>query len=112
MGNARGPVVRAMIMDLVPTERRGRWNSIQSISGFTWSGSAALGGYIADVSGDYRFTFVVTAMVYTFSGLLSVPLLFCYPQDFHSVRTAVASQSQPEASLPIANRAAMELLDR
>ena len=27
----------------LPKDLRGRWNSIQSLSGFTWSGSAALG---------------------------------------------------------------------
>ncbi|CAE7682314.1 unnamed protein product [Symbiodinium pilosum] len=41
--NSRGPIVRAMVMDLVTSDLRGRWNSIQSLSGFTWSGSAALG---------------------------------------------------------------------
>eukprot|EP00931_Biecheleriopsis_adriatica_P053652 TRINITY_DN31459_c0_g1_i1.p1 TRINITY_DN31459_c0_g1~~TRINITY_DN31459_c0_g1_i1.p1 ORF type:complete len:482 (-),score=61.89 TRINITY_DN31459_c0_g1_i1:115-1515(-) len=79
--NARGPIVRALIMDLVTTDMRGRWNSIQSFSGFTWSGSAALGGYLADVGGDYRFTFAVTAAIYTVSFFLSLPLFLIYPAE-------------------------------
>jgi len=79
--NARGPINRAIIMDLVTSEVRGRWNSFQSISTFTWSGSAALGGYLADLGGDYRLTFVVTAWIYTFSGLLSLSLFLIFPEE-------------------------------
>ncbi|CAE7688457.1 unnamed protein product [Symbiodinium necroappetens] len=79
--NARGPIVRSMIMDLVTSDLRGRWNSIQSLSGFTWSGSAALGGYLADYAGDYRFTFIVTALIYTASFFIGLPLYFIYPAD-------------------------------
>ncbi|CAE7462725.1 unnamed protein product [Symbiodinium natans] len=79
--NARGPIVRSIVMDLVTSDLRGRWNSIQSLSGFTWSGSAALGGYLADSAGDYRFTFVVTALIYTVSFFIGLPLYFIYPSE-------------------------------
>jgi len=78
---AWGPIIRAVVMDLVTSEVRGRWNSLQFISMFTWSGSAALGGYLADYARDYRFTFVVTAWIYTFSGLLCLVFLLVFPRE-------------------------------
>jgi len=91
--NARNPIMRAMVMDLVPVDRRGRWNSIQSMSSVTWSGSAALGGWIADWSGDYRFTFNVTAMIYTGSFLCMLPCLLIYPAE----RRTESVQADPPA---------------
>lgn len=79
--NARSPIIRAMVMDLVSSGMRGRWNAVQSISSFTWSGSAVLGGLVADMSGDYRFTFNVTAGIYTLSFCLMLPLLLICPKE-------------------------------
>jgi len=90
--NAKGPLQRAVIMDLVTTESRGRWNSVQSLSSFTWSGSAALGGYFADKFGDYRYTFAITAIIYTMSGLLLVPLFWLLPKE-RKKETAVETNS-------------------
>eukprot|EP00933_Yihiella_yeosuensis_P004895 TRINITY_DN109300_c0_g1_i1.p1 TRINITY_DN109300_c0_g1~~TRINITY_DN109300_c0_g1_i1.p1 ORF type:complete len:377 (-),score=44.81 TRINITY_DN109300_c0_g1_i1:102-1130(-) len=101
--NARGPIVRSMIMDLVPNEMRGRWNSIQSLNIFTWSGSAALGGYLADISGDYRFTFVVTASIYSFAFSVSLLLLLVYPEEQVQARqegTPMELAASPTAALP------------
>ena len=36
--------VRALLMDSVPKRHRGRWNSVESIFSFSFSGSAVLGG--------------------------------------------------------------------
>lgn len=78
--NAKQPINTAVTMDLITTEMRGRWSSIQSIAGFSWSGSAFIGGMIAQAHG-YRFSFFVTALVYTFSGFLYLPLYFIYPKE-------------------------------
>lgn len=78
--NAKQPINTAVTMDLITTEMRGRWSSIQSIAGFSWSGSAFIGGWIAQAHG-YRFSFFVTALVYTFSGLLYLPLFYIYPKE-------------------------------
>lgn len=77
----RPPLMRSIIMDLVPSDRRGRWNAFQSLRIFSWSGSAALGGWIADATGGYRTAFMVTAALHTVSGLLIVPLLLIYPEE-------------------------------
>lgn len=97
--NAKGPITRAIIMDLVSTDMRGRWNSIQSISSFTWAGSAALGGYIADSSGDYRFTFAVTAAIYSISGLMFIMLLFIYPREGANNRQSASERQAASLSL-------------
>lgn len=79
---SRIPIIRAVILDLVPTDKRGRWNSFSSIRIFSWSGSAALGGLIADAAGgDYRATFVVTAGLHTCTAVLTSLLLSIYPKE-------------------------------
>jgi len=91
--NSSGPVIGAVLMDLVTSEMRGRWSSIQSIAGFSWSGSAFIGGWVAQSAG-YRASFAVTASVYTFSGLLLIPLLFVFPKEREA--EALTKQVTPE----------------
>jgi len=99
--NAKGPIARAVVMDLVPAHTRGRWNSIQSILSFSWSGSALLGGFLADAT-DYRLTFMVTAVIYTVAGLILCPLLWLYPGDTRITADASSLQGpvQDVADLP------------
>ena len=78
--NSIYPIDRSIIMDFVPTEQRGRWNSVESISAMTWSGSAVIGGYLMD-SHDYRFTFVITGWIYLCACVLRIPLLFLVPKS-------------------------------
>ncbi|KAK7242514.1 major facilitator superfamily protein [Aureococcus anophagefferens] len=55
---------------------RARWNAAESINLFSWSGSAALGGYLIDRHG-YRVTFLVTAAIQFVAALIlaSIALL-------------------------------------
>ncbi|CAJ1354629.1 unnamed protein product [Effrenium voratum] len=99
--NARGPIVRAVVMDLVPSDMRGRWNSIQSMQAFSWSGSAALGGYLVDLAGDYRFTFVVTAGIYSFAFLGYIPIALLWPKRQRSEAARSPSvQNAPGTARP------------
>lgn len=52
--NAAYPVDRSILMDFIQSGSRGKWNSIASLTTMTWSGSAVLGGYLADKY-DYRY---------------------------------------------------------
>lgn len=61
--NAGYPTQRAIMMDVVPKKDRGKWNSLESFTTFTWTGSAALGGYLI-TSHDYRYTFRLTGILY------------------------------------------------
>ena len=58
--NCTTGISRSVLMDTVPEEKRGRWNSLESLQNASWAGSAVVGGYIADRYG-YGTTFLVTA---------------------------------------------------
>ena len=73
--NGSAGIKRSILMDAVPKAHRVRWNSLESITRMTWSGSAALGGWCIDAFG-FRQTFLITAIVYTFS---TTPLLLLIP---------------------------------
>ena len=67
-------------MDCVHPSHRGRWSALNSLSRFTWSGSAFIGGIITD-NHSYRYTFVVTAGIYIFSNCLYTPLVYIVPKQ-------------------------------
>lgn len=76
--NAGGPLIQALILDIVPQQHRGKWSSFASLRRMTWSGSAFVGGVLSD-SHDYRYAFFITACTHTASGLilLLVTVLSC-----------------------------------
>lgn len=84
--NALGPINSAIVLECVDPKLRGRWTALQSISRFSWSGSAVLGGWLAD-SHDYRYTFLITAFIYAASAVCYSPLLFIVPAQTSSART-------------------------
>jgi MFS family permease len=99
--NSIYPIDRSIIMDFVPSDQRGRWNSLESISAMTWSGSAVLGGYMMD-SHDYRYTFVITAWIYLAACVLRIPLLFLVPKQEKFVQAKIVSAMRsPISSSPI-----------
>lgn len=57
--NCSAGLSRALIMDLVPKERHSRWNALESVQSAGWSGTAILGGYMADSMG-YGAAFIFT----------------------------------------------------
>jgi len=62
MMNATRGLRKAILMDVVKKEDRGKWNAVDSVTSFGWSGSAFLGGYLVDKYG-YGYTFVITASI-------------------------------------------------
>lgn len=74
--NAVVPLDRSLVLDAVPAQERGRWAALESLGSASWSGSAFLGGILADSQGgDHRLAFKITAGIYTISLLLRLPLL-------------------------------------
>ena len=57
------PLRRSILMDYVPKNIRARWNALEGVSVFSWSGSAVLGGFLIDAYG-YRMCFIITSLVY------------------------------------------------
>ena len=49
--NSTGALTRSVLMDHVPPSERGRWAALESLNMFSWSGSAALGGYLVGYIG-------------------------------------------------------------
>lgn len=91
--NSIYPIDRSMLMDFVPSDQRGRWNSIESISAMTWSGSAVIGGYMMD-SHDYRYTFVITAWIYLFACVMRLPLLWMVPRKEKFITAKLVSANE------------------
>lgn len=88
--NSSYPLDRSIIMDFTPSSQRGRWNAIESVTSMTWSGSAFLGGILADAK-DYRFTFMITALLYSLGCVAYVPLVALVPrQEARLERAATA----------------------
>ncbi len=75
------PLRRSILMDHVPKEFRARWNALEGLAVFSWSGSAVLGGYLIDAY-DYRTCFFITSFVY-FAGLALE--LFLLPLTKHEM---------------------------
>lgn len=72
--NAAQPLSRSIMMDFVPKNRRGFWNSLQTVAwGLFWNASAAIGGFLIGEN-NYALCFFITATVYTI-GLLPTFLL-------------------------------------
>jgi MFS family permease len=75
--NCTAPLHKSILMDYTPRSSRGIWNAADSVTAFGWSGSALVGGIIADQYG-YGASFIVTAAMQAvgFIALLSmIPLV-------------------------------------
>ena len=86
--NASQPLSRSILMDVIPKENRGKWNSVTAVAwGLFWNVSAAIGGYLIDgrigsfvfgPSENFRLCFLVTAGLYSLGTgliLLLIPLV-------------------------------------
>ena len=58
--NCGAPLIKSVAMDFVPKKRRGKWNALDSVTQFGWSGSAALGGVLLERFG-FSVVFFATA---------------------------------------------------
>merc|ERR1711920_730979 len=61
MANSVYPLNKSIMFDFTPSSQRGRWNAIETLSGSVWSGSAFIGGFLADKYKGYEVTFLITA---------------------------------------------------
>merc|ERR1719410_2617296 len=94
MANSVYPLNKSIMFDFTPSNQRGRWNAIETLSGSVWSGSAFIGGFLSDSHG-YSFTFLFTAGIYMFAMLVYSPLLCIVPRKAASTKTAKAALSTP-----------------
>lgn len=74
--NAAQPLSRSILMDIVPKEKRGIWNSLEALAwGLFWNVSAVVGGYLIGPANNFRLNFLVTMGIYVL-GTLPIILLF------------------------------------
>ena len=73
--NGSAAVQRGLLMDVVPKKMRGRWSAMEALTGFTWTGSAVLGGWLINATGSYTWSFFYTAVIYSGALLVFLPLL-------------------------------------
>lgn len=79
LANCTTPISTSISMDFVPSHTRARWSSSGSVVQACWSGSAALGGVLADRYG-YPFVFVLTAVFQSVGTLIQATLLPIVPK--------------------------------
>ena len=92
--NAGYPLLESVLMDAIPSNQRARWKSLESIAAFGWTGSALVGGVLAD-DRSYRFTFAITATLQLAGTLILIPLQpFVEPEDHVDDAEAIRSQEQ------------------
>ena len=60
--NCTGALYSSILMDYVSKKQRAKWQSLQAVTGFGWSGSAVLGGLLVDHYG-FDICFICTAGV-------------------------------------------------
>jgi len=93
MANSVYPLNKSIMFDFTPSDQRGRWNAVETLSGSVWSGSAFIGGYLSDSHG-YSFTFLFTAGIYMFAMVIYSPLLCIVPRK-SGMRTPLSTPLMP-----------------
>jgi len=87
LANSKEPLARAILADFIPSAKRGRWNAVHSLTGMTWTGSAAVGGVLCDRYG-YGNTFVFTAGIYLLASSFWLPIIPFVPRELASQQFA------------------------
>lgn len=77
--HARDPLLYSITMDCVPPSQRSRWASLNSLRTLSFSASAVLGGYLADLHG-YQFSFDITVLSLLVGTVFVVPALVWFPR--------------------------------
>jgi MFS family permease len=93
--NCSAGLSRALIMDLVPKERHSRWNALESVQSAGWSGTAILGGVMADHLG-YGAAFIFTFFFHFFSTSALLP--FAVRNDSRLPQPVLVYDNAPSSS--------------
>jgi MFS family permease len=96
--NSSYPLLESILMDNVPSHQRARWKSLESIAAFGWTGSALVGGILADER-SYRFTFAITASLQLLGAVLLIPIQPFVESEVAQEDTKVNLASQTEQEL-------------
>ena len=78
--NSTVGLTKSVMNDFVSKRNRAKWNSLESLNTFSWSGSAVLGGWLVDGHG-YRTTFLYTAFLQGCAAAMLLPLIVLVPVE-------------------------------
>jgi MFS family permease len=101
--NASRPLLRSVLMDNVPKRLRARFNALESVKSFGWSGSAAAGGVLISTVG-FQHTFIITAIVKLVALVALLPLLGLVDDNRRRDETGcITNTSNADNSLPVSH---------
>jgi len=104
---ARDPILNAIVNDVVPPEQKSKWNSFNSLRSLSFSGSALIGGLLADSYG-YEFSFFVTVITLFVCTILLIPGWYYFPKaegtDFVAENGSFTSDIAPQIVTATAGR--------
>ena len=95
--NCTSGLTKSVLNDYVRTRHRSKWNALESLNLFSWSGSAALGGYLIDHIG-YQHTFLVTAGLQLCAAMCLVPIAPLVQSERRGGRAARAAAAAVSAA--------------
>lgn len=78
--HARDPILTSIVLDTVHPDRRGFWAQFSSLRTFSFSGSALIGGWLADRYG-YEYSFYVTTWSLLAAVPVFVPVMLLFPRS-------------------------------
>ncbi|BDA40768.1 probableE424 Na(+), Li(+), K(+)/H(+) antiporter at N-terminal half [Coccomyxa sp. Obi] len=92
--NSTYALQKSILMDFVPKSARARWNSLDSLFVFSWSGSAAFGGFMIAKWG-FGAAFLITAILQLVAWAILVPLIWLVPRSMTKPPTSVQQMAPP-----------------
>ena len=97
--NCCAGLTKSVLNDYVSKASRAKWNALESLNVFSWSGSALVGGLLIDEWG-YQTTFLITAVLQAISAFCLLPLLMLVQAEkgARSSRVATSSATHPLVS--------------
>ena len=90
--NCTSGLTKSVLNDYVAKRHRAKWNALESVNLFSWSGSSMLGGYLIKTYG-FNTTFIITAVLQAISIGCLLPLLPLVRAESSTGRAAVAGSA-------------------
>ena len=99
--NCTSGLTKSVLNDYVTRQNRGKWNALESVNLFSWSGSSILGGHLITMYG-FNTAFFITAVLQAVSIACLLPLLpIVHAETSSRVRAARAPSGEAAARVVV-----------